>query len=485
VTSPSWLLKPAPSSRDPLRHLLFIKGSLKDISALVAKMGALCGRPDSSSCPEGFDYKLYLHQLDERARRMILAALEDISPAPRKSPRPSRADPDIPAGPGPRRFDSGQTFDAFCVGPSNRLAFAAAREAAASPGMLHNPLVIRGPSSSGKTHLLNAIMGEVERRWGPGSAMFVGALDLELGAAGALRAGKAEAFGAAFRSRRALLIDDAHLLGPGTGARLAAGIAADYCRRGLQVAVAADSDLMGRQANELTAPSGDLAREVAASPPSGKLLFAAADRFFSRNGLLVEPEALEAMLSELPDDGGFPVLYPWLRRIGALRRIGFSSAFDLSLEPLKAAGLLDAGAARDSGKPRRLAFFYPESLKAGAGASLDRFLAEGRRRPQLPRYEPVLARPYPEMNAPGKDGLLAATARARFSCDAAVVADGDADDWIAAARSPRARRLLSAIAGQGLACAALPANQESEPDAYLAAHADLLHAFFHHYDANP
>ncbi len=479
MTSPRWLLKPAPSSRDPLRHQLFIKGNLGEISALVAKMGALCGRPDASSCPEGFNYKLYLHQLDERARQAFLEALEGLFPTPRKSPRPAPAGPDIPAGPRPRRHDSGQTFDAFCVGPANRLAFAAAREAAASPGILHNPLVIRGPSSSGKTHLLNAIMGELERRWGPGSAMLVGALDLDLGAAAALRAGRAEAYGAAFRSRRALLIDDAHLLGPGAGARLAARIAADYCRRGLQVAIAANSDLMGRQANELTTPSGELAREVETAPPSGKILFAAADRFFSRNGLIVEPEALEALLAELPDNGGFPVLYPWLRRLGALRQAGFSSAFDLSLEPLKAAGLLDAGAARDGGRPRRLAFFYPESLEADARASLDRFLTEGRRWPQLPRYQPVSARPYPEKDGSEEDVFPDAAGRAHASCDAVVVADGDADDWVAASGSPRARRLLAAIAGLGLAGAALPANQESESDAYLAAHADLLHAFFH------
>ena len=442
-------------------------------------MGAICGRPDSSSCPEGFDYKLYLHQLDEHARQKILSALEGIAPTPRKNPQPALVKPDIPAGPNPRRHDSGQTFDAFCVGSVNRLAFAAAREAAISPGILHNPLVIRGPSCSGKTHLLNAVMGELERRWGPGSAMLIGALDLELGTAAALRAGRAEAFGAAFRSQRALLIDDAHLLGPGAGARLAAKIAADYCRRGLQVAIAANSDLMGRQANELTAPSGELAREVEVSPPSGKLLFAAADRFFSRNGLVVEPEALEAMLAELPDDGGFPVLYAWLRRLAALRQAGFSIAFELSLEPLKAAGLLDAGAAHDNGRPRRLAFFYPERLAAGARASLDRFLAEGRRWPQLPRYKPVLSRPYPEKDGSKEDVLLAAAVCAHASCDAAVVADGGADDWVAAERSPRARRLLSAIAGLGLAGAALPANQESESDAYLAAHADLLHAFFH------
>jgi len=54
------------------------------------------------------------------------------------------------------------TFDTFVVGPSNSLAYAAARAIAQKPGHLYNPLFMYGESGLGKTHLLHAIGNEIQ-----------------------------------------------------------------------------------------------------------------------------------------------------------------------------------------------------------------------------------------------------------------------------------------------------------------------------------
>jgi chromosomal replication initiator protein len=54
-------------------------------------------------------------------------------------------------------LDPKLTFDSFVVGPANRLASAAARRAADSPGTSYNPLFMYSSPGLGKTHILTAI----------------------------------------------------------------------------------------------------------------------------------------------------------------------------------------------------------------------------------------------------------------------------------------------------------------------------------------
>ncbi|HET8712225.1 MAG TPA: DnaA/Hda family protein [Gemmatimonadales bacterium] len=56
------------------------------------------------------------------------------------------------------------TLDSYFTGPSNEMALNAARDAMAKPGKKYNPLVIVGRSGLGKTHLLNAIGLELQKK---------------------------------------------------------------------------------------------------------------------------------------------------------------------------------------------------------------------------------------------------------------------------------------------------------------------------------
>ena len=61
-----------------------------------------------------------------------------------------------------------KTFAEFAVGPTNRVAHAAAIAAVEDAGLGPNPLVLHGPVGTGKTHLLEAIYAGL-RKQGPES----------------------------------------------------------------------------------------------------------------------------------------------------------------------------------------------------------------------------------------------------------------------------------------------------------------------------
>lgn len=104
------------------------------------------------------------------------------------------------------------TFDTFVIGAANRLALAAARRVAESPGTTYNPLFIYSASGLGKTHLTTAI-GHQIRRVQPGTVVVYDTLEHfmeEIMAA--IETGEREAFRLRLGEIDLLLLDDVQFL---------------------------------------------------------------------------------------------------------------------------------------------------------------------------------------------------------------------------------------------------------------------------------
>ena len=108
-------------------------------------------------------------------------------------------------------IDPSLRFDTFIVGSANRLAVAAARAVADSPGTVYNPLFMYSASGLGKTHLMSAIGNHVKRTKSLPVELvtlddFVGELHE------AIAAGDTEAFQNRYLQVGVLLIDDTQFL---------------------------------------------------------------------------------------------------------------------------------------------------------------------------------------------------------------------------------------------------------------------------------
>ncbi len=109
-------------------------------------------------------------------------------------------------------LDARLRFDTLIVGHANRLAAAAGRAVAESPGRVYNPLVIYGASGLGKTHLLGAIAHlasaqEQTLRW-----EYMPTLTFVDGWHAAVAAGTIESWGARWHAVDLLLLDDIQFL---------------------------------------------------------------------------------------------------------------------------------------------------------------------------------------------------------------------------------------------------------------------------------
>lgn len=104
------------------------------------------------------------------------------------------------------------TFETFVVGPSNRLAVAAAEEVAACPGRQFNPLFLYGASGLGKTHLLHAIGSRILSHWPACRLVVVDGETFTHHYVASLRERRSDRFRRFFRSVDVWLVDDIEFL---------------------------------------------------------------------------------------------------------------------------------------------------------------------------------------------------------------------------------------------------------------------------------
>lgn len=100
------------------------------------------------------------------------------------------------------------TFDNFIVGPSNNLAFAAAKAVSKKQHDKYNPLFIYGDSGLGKTHLLSAIQSEMQKNYPGINIIYITAETFTNEFLHSIQANTVEVFDDKYRSADALLIDD-------------------------------------------------------------------------------------------------------------------------------------------------------------------------------------------------------------------------------------------------------------------------------------
>lgn len=100
------------------------------------------------------------------------------------------------------------TFDNFIVGPSNNLAFVAAKAVAKKEHDKFNPLFIYGESGLGKTHLLSAIQYEMQQNFPGINIIYIPAETFANEFIHSISTNNVEEFDEKYRSADALFIDD-------------------------------------------------------------------------------------------------------------------------------------------------------------------------------------------------------------------------------------------------------------------------------------
>ncbi len=104
------------------------------------------------------------------------------------------------------------SFENFIVGPTNRLAHAAAMAVANNPGRSYNPYFVHGGVGLGKTHLLQAICLRIKEQHPQTRIFYTSCEGFMTQFMDAVQAGEMTAFRHRFRDVDLLIIDDIHFL---------------------------------------------------------------------------------------------------------------------------------------------------------------------------------------------------------------------------------------------------------------------------------
>ena len=185
------------------------------------------------------------------------------------------------------------TLDAFVVGPSNQLAWSAARSTCDRLGQ-RSPLVLYGPTSVGKTHLLAGICHDVRRTRPGAQAVYLSAEQFTTLFLDALHGSGLPSFRRKYRGLDLLIVDDLQFLS-GKKATLTELLHTTdvFLREGKQLVFSAD-----RPPNEL----GELGQEFTTRLQSGLVCGIELPEYDTRLGIV--RGLAQQMAMPLPDEVG-------------------------------------------------------------------------------------------------------------------------------------------------------------------------------------
>ena len=194
-------------------------------------------------------------------------------------------------------LDPKLTFESFVVGPANRLASAAARRAAESPGTSYNPLFIYSASGLGKTHMLAAIAHQA-RKHNESLRLSYQALEEFLEElADALEKGSRDAHRDRYRELDVLLLDDVQFLaGQAEAQEMLLGTLDSLTTAGGQIVLASDrppADINGLDARLVSRFSGGLIVDI--SVPEYETRVAIIRRKTAERGQTLQDGVAEAL----------------------------------------------------------------------------------------------------------------------------------------------------------------------------------------------